>query len=378
MEFTVNTKKFKEILNKVTAILGVEEIKLTNYIKLTADKNNVNIQANNLEGGISVNIEADIIKTGTATVAAKLINTLVSKTEAETLKIQTEQNQLIISSDGIKAELRTTEFGFTEYPAPANGQTITTNSQEFAKALATASVFCNEKATNGLQGVNISFTKAKTKAIGFSSNMGGVYETATKEENEASFIISKKCASILETLCKNSEAENISLTIENNLLFYTDTNTIFTSRLISAKYPDVNRIFANNKAQKQIVDKQKLIKALDRISCFIPSECMSPVILETTGNTLKLNIKSELGENTEEIPVENAQNGTIVALNCNYLMKILKKTDTDKINFCVNGPLQPAFITTDNTQFVISPVRTSQTSRSNTQKETTQPVKQAA
>ena len=219
MEFTVNTKKFKEILNKVTAILGVEEIKLTNYIKLTADKNNVNIQANNLEGGISVNIEADIIKTGTATVAAKLINTLINKTEAETLNIQTEQNQLIISSDGIKAELRTTKYNFTEYPAPANGQTITTSSQEFAKALATASVFCNEKATNGLQGVNISFTQGKTKAIGFSSNMGGVYETATKEENEASFIISKKCASILETLCKNSEAENISLTIENNLLF---------------------------------------------------------------------------------------------------------------------------------------------------------------
>lgn len=377
MEFTVNAKKFKEILNKVTTILGVEEMKLNNYIKLTAEQNTVNIQANNFEGGISVNIDAEIKENGTATVAAKLINTLIAKTETELLNIKTEQNKLIITSDGIKAELKTTDFNFTEYPNPCNGQTITTNSQEFAKALTVASAFCNEKATNGLQGININFSKGKTKATGFSSNMGTVYETNTKENNDAAFLISKKCASILETLCKNSETENINLTIEGSLLFYTDASTTFTSRLISANYPDVNRIFANNKAQKQIIEKQKLIKALDRISCFIPAECMNPVILESKGNTLKLNIKSELGENTEEIPVEGAQVETIIALNCNYLMKILKKADTDKINFYINNPLQPAFITTDKAQFVISPVRTPQTSKKTSPKEE-KTIRQAA
>lgn len=368
MDFTINTKKFKDTLNKVTTILGVEEMKLNNYIKLETHNNIVNLQANNHEGGISVNIEADIQNNGNATVAAKLINTLVSKIEAETIHIKTEQNKLIITSDNIKAELKTTDsISFTEYPEPQNTQKIIMDRTELSKALTSSSTFCNEKATNGLQGVHIKVSEEQTTITGFSSSMGTVYEIKNKnsENNNASFIISKKCASILESLCQTTKEENITLNVTDSLLFYKDENTTFTSRLICAKYPDVKRIFKQNKAAQQTVEKDKFIKALERISCFISPESLNPVILKTKDNILKLNISSEIGQHTEELSFKGAYTDTIIALNCTYLMKILKKADSDKINLYINGSLQPAFITTDNAQFVISPVRTIQTETAN-------------
>lgn len=360
MEVTLNTKTFKTALNKVAAILDQEEIKVNNYIKFTAGNNTLNIQANNTDGAISVNIKADTKETGSSTVSAKLINTLVSKLETETISLKTTAHSLKLNSEGIKAEIKILENNMIEYPCPENTQKIKINRQTLSQALNNCIPFCSEKSTNGLQGVNIQFQKNKIKVTGFSSSLGTVYEEQTQNETEAALLISKKCANIISQLCQNADTEEISLEVKNNLIFFKDNQTVFTGRLLCANYPQVERLFQTNTKNKKTLNRQKLLKALERINCFIPADTKAPVIIETANNTMMITIQTDLGENTEKLEFNGTQENKIIALNCDYLIKILRKANNETVDLYINDGIHPAFIFTPNSRFVVSPIRSNQ------------------
>lgn len=362
MEVTLNTTIFKNALNKVSTILDQEEIKLNNYVKLTTNDHSLNIRANNTDGAISVNIEADTKENGTVTVSAKLINMLVSKLETETISLKTTSNNLSLNSEGIKADLRILENNIVEYPCPNDTQKIKINGKELSQALNSCIPFCSEKSTNGLQGVNIQFQENKLKTTGFSSSLGTVYEGEANNETETTLLISKKCANILSELCKEADTEEIILETKNSLIFFKDNQTLFTGRLLNANYPQVDRLFQNNGEKKKTINKQKLFKALERINCFIPSDTKTPVIIETSkgNNTMIISVQTDLGKNTESIEFEGLSEDKIIALNCDYLMKVLRKANNETIDLYINDGLHPAFIFTPKNKFAISPVRNNQ------------------
>ena len=362
MKLILNTKDFKTALNKVLTIIGQEEMKISNYIKLTAKKDQLNIQANNTDGAISTTLKAEVNSEGNITISAKLINMLISKLDTNTITLESTKNSLKLNSEGIKANINIVEDHFIEYPLPNNTQTIKINSAELSKALNNCIPFCNDKAINGLQGINIKIEKDKIKTIGFSSNLGTIHEQTSENEqdNNITILISKKCANILSELSRTSEEEKITLELKDNLIFFKDTQTLFTGRLLDAKYPQVEKIFQLKNSNKKTIDKQKMSKALERINCFIPADTKTPVIFETENNTLTMSIKTELGENIEKINFEGIPENKIIALNCDYVLKILKKANNNNIDFYIIDGMNPAFIFTPDTKFAISPIRNAQ------------------
>jgi len=105
--------------------------------------------------------------------------------------------------------------------------------------------------------------------------------TDAQSEVNASFILSKKPASLLKNVL-GKEENSVTLEFDDKNAFFTLTNYKMVCRLIEGTYPSFNAVIPQNNPNKVIVDRVELLNTLRRVSVFA----------NQASNLIKLDIKS--------------------------------------------------------------------------------------
>jgi len=126
-----------------------------------------------------------------------------------------------------------------------------------------------------------------------------------KAEQESSFILPKKPASLLKAILPKEE-NDVIIEFDDKNAFFTLSNYKLVSRLVEGNYPSYNSVIPTNNPNKLTIDRLELYNALKRVALFS----------NQASNLVKLELKNnQMNVSAQDIDFSISANER---LNCQY------------------------------------------------------------
>jgi len=337
-------------------------------VLLEADKE-LNVYSTDLETSIKSTMQVKVVDKGKAVVPAKiLINILKNLEESKiTLELNKETNQVQITSDNAHFSLNT--LSLEEYPAfpeinyknPLKikldefrgliSKVQRASSQDESRAILTGTLMEIE---------NGSLTLVSTDSY----RLATIKHAIQAGEKEIKIVVPSK---VLESITKN-DYKKIDLEIileESQIVFYMKkedrVTNIIVSRLLSGKFPEYKQLIPKNMKHDILVDKEKILEVVRRISSISQDNIPIRIIIEKGRITAAMDIK-EIGSSSEDFEAAYGEEKIEIAFNPFFLIDGITMMDGKNIILSIEEPLKPILIKSEkdkNILYLLMPVRVS-------------------
>ena len=337
----INREKLKEkldVLNKAYA--QKTPMPVLSFIKLDDDAMTM---SNNMIT-IITNIESTNIQ---ALIPFKQLYDIINKLSCKEIELIQNDNKILIKSGRSKFNLVCGDFN--EYPTfnlldDINYVEIKTD--KFIDIINKINYACskNEKRPI-LTGVNFDKAASATDSFRLARYNYDLGLNCTISYNDLNNLVS---------ILKNVE----SVKVRNNLSVasFEFDDTIYQTRLLDGKYPDVSRLIVDSYSINCEVNKKDLIEAIERVN-ILNNDDYNVITLEIDNdNILVRNTSSQIGDGLEVI--ECKCNELIkVACNSDYLIDALRSFDKDDVVLDFTDANKPFAIRDGELTALVLPVR---------------------
>lgn len=365
--------KKDEILKGLQRIQGVVEKKNTmpilSNMLLTADSNGVEIVATDLEIGLKGRYAAEVTKPGSVTVSAKKMYEIVRELPAEEIQINVEDNNWVKIKSG-QSQFKLVGLPKDEYPAlpdVAEEGMIAFEGETLRNMIKKSLYAVGENdARYVLNGLFVQMTQGKgginVRMVGTDGHrLSMIDRVIDAKHKEESVIIPKKAMMELRRLLEE-DAPNTELRVgfsKNHALFKRD-GLVMVSKLIDGNYPNYQQVVPAKSTKKVAVPKEEFSHAVKRVS-ILSKEKTNAVKMQLEKGLLVLSTNNpEVGEASEEFPVDYKGEGITIGFNSRYLLDVLSAMDKATISLELNDALSPCLITEDGDDLykcVVMPMR---------------------
>jgi DNA polymerase-3 subunit beta len=332
-----------------------------------------------VEKGVRVTVEADVIEAGSAIVNATKFSQIVRVMDGGDITLNVDEKNCATIVSGRSSHTLTVlpAKDFPELPRLTSGQGFVAPQKVvrsmMAKCMYAMGVNDQRPVLNGLF---FSVSDGKLHMVSCDSFKMATCSTATdlvgveggEEVESTHFILPNKSVSELYKLIsdKDEEALVTVYTSRKNIVFVMGETTFF-SKLIEGEYIDYNRIILRNHRITLQMDREALISALDHAALIteekVAGSVRSHVKLEAEGNTLKISATSGTGSAYDEVQIEHEGSDITIAFNNRYLIDSLRACNADRIKLSLSSPLTSINIEPDDDDiasedlFMLLPVR---------------------
>ena len=181
------------------------------------------------------------------------------------------------------------------------------------------------------------------------------------------FIMPTKTVQELYRMLEDDDEEMLKIYMTRKNIVFLFGDVIFFSRLVDGAYIDYDRLIVKSHKIDAILDKQTLISALERASLIteerIAGSVRSSVRLEFAGSILKIMAASSAGSTYEEMDIEHEGDDLLIAFNNRYLIDSIRACTADAVKISLSSALtginiEPAYEREGiKEQFMLLPVK---------------------
>ena len=332
-----------------------------------------------LEKGVRVCMEADVIEVGRAIISASKLSQIVRVMDGNeiTLTVDDRMCATIVSGRASHTMTALPAEDFPEIPALTTPRGYVA-SQSLLKGMISKSMYAmgvNDQRPV-LNGLYFSITGERLQTVSCDSFKMATCATDAAvsvieggKMEDCKFILPNKSVNELYRLLsdKDEEATVTMYTSRKNIVFSMGDITFF-SKLIEGEYIDYNRIIMKNHRIIVHLDRDEMISALEHAALIteekIAGSVRSHVRLEIAGNTLKISATSGTGSAYDEMNIEREDvEDLVIAFNNRYLIDSLRACDASRVKISMTSPLSSINIepdddtTTTQDLFMLLPVR---------------------
>ena len=332
-----------------------------------------------LEKGVRVCMEADVIEVGRAIISASKLSQIVRVMDGNeiTLTVDDRMCATIVSGRASHTMTALPAEDFPEIPALTTPRGYVA-SQSLLKSMISKSMYAmgvNDQRPV-LNGLYFSITGERLQTVSCDSFKMATCATDAAvsvieggKMEDCKFILPNKSVNELYRLLsdKDEEATVTMYTSRKNIVFSMGDITFF-SKLIEGEYIDYNRIIMKNHRIIVHLDRDEMISALEHAALIteekIAGSVRSHVRLEIAGNTLKISATSGTGSAYDEMNIEREDiEDLVIAFNNRYLIDSLRACDASRVKISMTSPLSSINIepdddtTTTQDLFMLLPVR---------------------
>lgn len=333
-----------------------------------------------IEKGVRITIEADVIEAGSAIVNASKFSQIVRVMDGDiTLTVDDRNCATIVSGRSSHTMTALPAKDFPEIPRLTSTQGFVAPQKVvrsmMAKCLYAMGVNDQRPVLNGLffsvtggKLHMVSCDSFKMATCATKTDLYGLESDLTVEDTR--FILPNKSVNELYKLLsdKNEEAIVTVYTSRKNIIFVMGELTFF-SKLIEGEYIDYNRIILRNHRITVYADRESVISALEHAALIteekVAGSVRSHVRLETQGNILKISATSGTGSSYDEVSIGHEGDDIIIAFNNRYLIDSLRACQADRVKLSMSSPLSSINIepgdedrcAADEDLFMLLPVR---------------------
>ena len=333
-----------------------------------------------IEKGVRISIEADIIEAGSAIVSASKFSQIVRVMDGDiTLTVDDRNCATIVSGRSSHTMTALPAKDFPEIPRLTSTQGFVAPQKVvrsmMAKCLYAMGVNDQRPVLNGLffsvtggKLHMVSCDSFKMATCATQTDLYGLESDLTVEDTR--FILPNKSVNELYKLLNDKDEEAIVTvyTSRKNIIFVMGELTFF-SKLIEGEYIDYNRIILRNHRITVYADRESVISALEHAALIteekVAGSVRSHVRLEAQGNILKISATSGTGSSYDEVAIGHEGDDLVIAFNNRYLIDSLRACQADRIKLSMSSPLSSINIepndedrcATDEDLFMLLPVR---------------------
>lgn len=366
MKLSILQQDFLPKLQAVSRSVGVRStLPVLDNILLSAEGKSLKISATNLEIGVIKFASIEGVEDGEITVPAKTIVDLVSSLGQSKIELETEGENLHISSNKFKGTIN--GISASEFPAIPLG---TSEGISFPKEalLSSSQILFASAIDEGRPVLTGILTDSKDDRLDFVATDG--FRLAHRQvvlpkgsSQFKSLIPKKTFEEVLRILAEEEvDAVNISTTENQNQAIFSLGQTTVSSRLIEGQFPSWEKIIPTKIVTRAIIEKDEFIKAIKLAAIFAKNEA-NILILNTQKGLLKLSSSAkELGSQQNEIEGEVEGEELQVAFNAKFLQDAIANTPSTQVMIEFSGPLSAALIKpigVEGLEYIVMPVRLS-------------------
>ena len=349
----------------------------------TVSANQCVLTTYDLEKGVRIAVEADVIEEGSAIINASKFSQTVRAMDGDDITLTVDAKMCATIMCGKSSHTMSALAGkdFPEIPklTSQNGFTVAqdTLKRMIGKCMHAMGINDQRPILNGLY---ITIRDDEMNMVSCNSFQMALCGTHTPIEyiSESGdglnykFIVPTKSVNELNKLI-SSKDEPVTIYMNRKNIIFVMGDVTFFSRLIEGEYLDYNLIIVKNHRISVYVDREYLLSALERAALIteekISGSGRSHVRLEVVGDILKISATSNsgVGSSYDEVFVEHEGDDLAIAFNNRYLIDSLRASDAVRVKLSLSGArtsmnIEPADPETeenagDSELFFLLPVR---------------------
>ncbi|MBR1680449.1 DNA polymerase III subunit beta, partial [bacterium] len=227
----------------------------------------------------------------------------------------------------------------------------------FSKAIKQASfAAANFETNNLLSGVVCDINENTLEMASTDGNrLARVREKISNLENKSSqLIIPSKTTNEFLKMSSLVNDEKVKIYTDKTKLILKTEKSMMISRIMEGQYPKYNQLIPNENPKVAVVNKNKLVSALELVSIMV-NEKTSIVKFEFAENKLTLRGDTpDSGASEETLDIDYKNEDMTIAFNYKYVIEGLKNMDEDEVKIEMNTNLSPTVFRPNSEEDYIS------------------------
>jgi len=348
MKFTISREKLQEGLQAVTAAVPAKTTLpvLANLLVETTDRG-IRFSATDLDIAVSTEVSADVETPGAITIPAKKLSEIARELPPSPVKIAASGEQRVTLECGRSKFklLGLPRDEFPTFPQVRFSDSWRVKSGELHKLIShTAFAVSTEESRPILNGVLWELREERMRMVATNGHRLAKMELPVEASSAppGDLIVPPKALEQIRRLFPAEEELEIARG-ENHLGFRSPFTSVFT-RLVEGPYPNYEQVIPKDNDRYAIADKASLTQALKRMSV-IASDQTHRIKMSFNTGMLKFSVTTpDLGEASDELPVNYTGDQLDIGFNATYLLEILRFMPTEQVRLTFKAPERAATI----------------------------------
>lgn len=329
-------------------------------------KNKIKITTTDLDIGISVYLEAEILEPGAITVPTKRLSDVIKELASGDILLTTKKNN-IVDIQMNSCEFKLIGLPKEEFPKlpEFKEKEVFEFEQNVLKNMLFLSAFAvsHEETRYVLNGLLL---EIKTKhgsgstvirLVGTDGRRLAVVEQKLSFESKKDLQIIIPYKTVQELLRNLREEGVVNIVVGHNQVFFEMDSIVIISRLIEGEFPDYQKVIPQPSHIKLRLQKEKFMLVLRRANLLTTPDFQA-VKFELFKNKLVVSRATpDVGEFKEEIPVEYSGKEFVIGFNPLYLLDMLKNWKEDEFDLEFFDTEKPGVVRSPYYVYIVQPMR---------------------
>ena len=334
---------------------------ILNCILITANEGEFKLLSNDMEMSIETkSVSADVETPGGVAVDAKLFGEFLKSLPDGEVSLVCSDNNLVKIKSG-KTEFKL--MGQNEDIFP-KAEEFDTNSQltiesKVLKDMIRKTIFSVSADTSRPIFTGELFKVEKKVFTVVSADIYRISQVSVPVEMDAkeSFIIPAKTLGELMKIIPE-ESEEIKVFLSDNLVSFETSKFNMVSRLIAGDFIDYKRVFPKEANTEIKINRNDILRSLERASILAKEDKKNPVKLEITSDNISITSNTGISDFYEEISIESKGDDVTIGFNPRYIIEALRAIDEEEVTMEFTSPLSPCVITGDkDSKYMVLPLK---------------------
>ncbi|MCX6965120.1 MAG: DNA polymerase III subunit beta [Verrucomicrobia bacterium] len=335
---------------------------LTNAL-LEADEEGLWITTTDLEVGIRCRVEARVEKTGSTTLPARKLVSIIRELPSSEIILEVDsKNAASIRCGASFFKI----FGlpkeeFPAFPAFEEPKSLKIRQSELKDGLRkTSYAISSDEARYVLNGILFSLKDNKLMLVATDGRRLALFDSDLEfpESHERDFILPTKAVTELQRLL--SEDGEVEISSSENLVSFELNGARLVSKLVEGNYPNYRQVIPGEAKERIALEREAFHNCVRRVS-ILSSDKTSSVRLNFTKNNLDITANTpEVGEAKESMSINYKGRDISIAFNPEFLMDPLRNLPNDEVFLELIDEMSPGVIKIQTPfLYVIMPMRVS-------------------
>jgi len=348
MRFTISREKLQEGLAAVTAAVPAKTTLpvLSNLLVETTERG-IRLSATDLDIAVSTEVSADVETPGSITIPAKKLSEIARELPPSPVKVSASGEQRVTIECGRSKFklLGLPRDEFPSFPTVRFNESWRVKSGELQKLIShVAFAVSTEESRPILNGVLWELREDRMRMVATNGHRLSKMELQVESSSAppGDLIVPPKALEQIKRLFPAEEELEIARG-ENHLGFRSPFTSVFT-RLVEGPYPNYEQVIPKDNDRFCLCDKAALTSALKRMSV-IASDQTHRIKMSFNTGMLKFSVTTpDLGEASDELPVNYNGDQLDIGFNATYLLEILRYMPTEQVRLTFKAPERAATI----------------------------------
>ena len=334
-------------------------------VQLLAAGSGCELQATDMDVGLRVPLEAEVIREGTVVLPARLLLDVVRLLPADSISLElraSEQDVELVSGNAT-FHIRTLRAeDFPPFPEPQTDGAVSIPLEAFVStALKVASSASRDETRPVLTGILVSASDRELRMVATDSYRLSVKETTLEDTLPSGFEVNVPARALQELarVAGHVEGEELRISVRQNQVLFELSGIVLSSRLIDGQFPNYRQLLPETFEHELRLAAGELTEVVRRISLLAQKN--APLRLSFKPGELTISAQTpDIGEALESLPVPFQGEPLEIGFNPEFLRAGLEAIEEGDVLMKLISPLRPGLIESgDESRFryLIMPIR---------------------